>query len=226
MAPRKISGISIEMVGRISRKRLNKAGRIMVKAARARRMRLGRSLMGPKQKSIYYYKQAVLNAPGIGSIVIPGGATTFLAGYSFNLGQLAAGNLAAFQALYDQFKITKVVLRLIPKGNLGPAGVNPLGNVASCIDYDDANPPATFDDVLERQNFKLTRYGQIHTRVLKPCVNYQTQLAGVSTKQSPWLDINSFTQPHFGLKYAITSTAQQQEFDTLLTFYLAFKQVR
>jgi len=183
-------------------------------------------------RPMYNYKQIVLNPTGIGGISIAPGST-FLNAYQFNLQQLVGGNLAAFVQLYDQYKIRKVVIQFVPKFNVsdidaaGTTGGN-LSMFASCIDYDDASVPLTFAEVLERQNAKLHRTKMV-TRTLRPCVNFNVSTgltAGVSTKQSPWLDTNATTVPHFGVKIGITGVQVQQDYDVIVKYHLAFRQVR
>lgn len=186
-----------------------------------------RSMMRP----LYNYKQVVLNPLGVGSIVVPP-TTTFLQSYAFDLQQVG-GNLAAFTTLYDQYKINKVKIQFVPKFNVsdidaaGTTGGN-LAMVATCIDYDDDSIPGAIGDILERQNAKLHRT-KVFSRILKPCVNFNVSTgitAGVSTRQSPWLDTNSTAVPHYGVKIGITGTQVQQNYDIICTYYLSFRQVR
>lgn len=193
-----------------------------------------RGLMRPYRAAVrpsYTYKQTVLNPVGIPGISVAPGAT-FLNSYSFNLTQVG-GNLAAFNQLYDQYKINKVAITFVPKFNssdidaAGTTGGN-LAMVATALDYDDNSIPLSFGEVLERQNAKLHRTKMI-TRVLKPCVNFNVSTgitAGVSTKQSPWLDTNATTVPHFGVKLGITGVQVQQDYDIIVKYYLSFRQVR
>lgn len=185
-----------------------------------------RSMMKP----IYNYKQTSLNPIGIGSINVPIGST-FLNAYSFSLNQVG-GNLGAFGNLYDQYKINKVVMTFVPKFTDSDIGQAPTGGqlsmIASCIDYDDAVIPVSVGDILERNNAKLHRT-RVFSRVLKPCVNFNVSTggtAGVSSKQSPWLDVTNTNVPHFGVKIGITGTAVIQSYDIICKYYLSFRQVR
>jgi len=191
-----------------------------------------RSVFSPMRgamRGLYGYKQIVLNPAAIGPVSVPAGGPNFLQGISFNLGQVG-GNIGPFTALYDQYRISKVVYQLIPKfnvsdANLGPGGILPM--VATCIDYNDANTPANIGDIIQRQNAKLHR-SKVITRVLKPCANFVVDAAtgALASKQSPWLDITNITVPHFGIKLGITSTAQDMDFEVVVKYYLQFRQVR
>lgn len=192
-----------------------------------------RSLLRPYRSAarpIYSYKQTALNPTGIGSIAVPAGST-FLNAYSFNLNQVG-GNLGAFSNLYDQYKINKVVIQYVPKFTDSDIGTAPTGGqlsmFASCIDYDDAIVPVALGDILEHNNCKLHRT-RIVTRVIKPCVNFAVSTgatAGVSTKQSPWLDMANTNVPHFGVKIGITGTSVPQAYDVIVKYYISFRQVR
>jgi len=192
-----------------------------------------RSLMRPWRaaaRPLYRYKQTSLNPIGIGSISVAPG-TTFLNAYSFSLNQVG-GNLGAFGNLYDQYKINKVVMTFVPKFNSSDVGQAPTGGqmsmIASCIDYDDAVAPLSVGDILEHNNAKLHRT-KVFTRVVRPCVNFNVSTgatAGVSTKQSPWLDVVNTNVPHFGVKIGITGTSVTQSYDIICKYYLSFKQVR
>lgn len=182
-------------------------------------------------KSIYSYKQIVLNPTGVGPVNVPGGGGTFLAGYNFQLGQVG-GNLGPFTALYDQYRISKIVWQLIPKWNMSDIDSAATGGnlpmVATCIDYDDGNAPANLGDVIQRQNAKLHRAAKIITRTFKPCANFvvDASTGALSSKQSPWLDATNISVPHFGIKLAIESVAVPQDYDVVVKYYLQFRQVR
>lgn len=184
-------------------------------------------------KQIYHYKQTVLNPTGASGFLIAGGGGGALGAYAFNLGQVG-GNLGPFTSLYDQYCIKKIVFKLVPKftdqsmGQASSGGGVPL--IATCLDYDDNNPPASLGDIMQRQNAKLHMSNKIITRVWRPSVNFVIDAAvgGLSQKISPWLDVTNVSVPHYGLKFATQSlpTGTDAEYDTIVTYYLAFKQVR
>jgi len=181
-------------------------------------------------RGLYGYKQIVLNPTAIGPVSVPAGGPTYLQAVNFQLSQVG-GNLGPFTALYDQYRIAKVVWQLIPKFNVsdpntGAAGGN-LPMIATCLDYDDSNTPAAFGDIIQRQNAKLHR-SKIITRVLKPCANFvvDATTGALAVKQSPWLDITNVSVPHYGIKLGITSTGVDMDFEVVVKYYLQFRQVR
>lgn len=181
-------------------------------------------------RGLYSYKQIILNPTAIGPVSVPAGGPTFLQAVNFQLGQVG-GNLGPFTALYDQYRIAKVVYQLIPKFNMSDVnttvGGGNLPMIATCLDYDDSNTPANFGEIIQRQNAKLHR-SKIITRVLKPCANFvvDATTGALAVKQSPWLDITNISVPHYGVKLGITSTGVDMDFEVVVKYYLQFRQVR
>lgn len=185
-------------------------------------------------RRVYSYKQVVLNPTTIGPVVIPGASGDFLAAYNFQLSQVG-GNVGPFTALYDQYKIKKIVYTLYPKFNTSDITQTVAGTtggelpmVATCIDYDDSNTPLNFGDVIQRQNAIIHRASKPITRVFRPSVNIVADAAvgGLMTKTSPWLDVTNINIPHYGLKLAIQGSSLDQNYEVVVKYYLAFKQVR
>lgn len=181
----------------------------------------------------YMYKQIVLNPTSLGPVTLIGGAGDLLAAHSFNLSQ-AGGNVGPFTSLYDQYCIKKIVWKLIPRFNMSEpntttGGITP--NIVTCLDFDDAIPPANYGDILQRQNAKIHRGNGVITRVFKPSANFvvDATTGALAPKMSPWLDVTNITVPHFGVKFAIQNTCPtglDLDYDVVCNYYLAFKQVR
>lgn len=182
-------------------------------------------------KKIYYYKQPILNPTLLGPQTLIGGAGDLLGGVTINLAQ-AGGNVGPFTSLYDQYSIRKVVWMLIPRFNMSETTTGgQIPNVATCLDFDDGNAPANYGDVLQRQNAKIHRGNKIIKRVFKPSCNFvvDASTGALAPKMSPWLDVANITVPHFGLKFAIQNTVPtgtDLDYDVVVKYYLAFKQVR
>lgn len=221
---------------RIARSKLyRKRRRMGVPYGRRAPLRGMRGLFSPLRgavRGLYTYKQVTLNNPSFGPIAVLAGAGDYLAAYNFQLSQVG-GNLGAFTSLYDQYKIRKVVWTLYPKFNSSDiqfSGSNggELPMVTTCIDYDDSNPPPGIAEIVQRQNAKIHRAGRPITRVLKPCANFvvDASTGALSNKQSPWLDLTNNTVPHYGIKLGIQASPVNQNYDVVVKYYLAFRQVR
>jgi len=135
--------------------------------------------------------------------------------YNFTLNNI--GNYVELVKLFDQFKICKVKLTLIPRYNsnlilpspvtgTGPAvgATNTLvtanlgmPDIITVIDYDDSVVPTSMLELLEYNNCKITKASRNHVRSLVPRINSST---GISFKKQ-WLDCDTAdAAPHYGVK--------------------------
>ena len=123
-----------------------------------------------------------------------------------------------FEALYDRYMITCVVLKFRIINN--PDNTYPLNNTAGgnmtnwfprlfyCPDYDDNNTE-TVGTLRERARTKMcvlkpNMYKKI---VVKPACTIQTYYtttgAGYAPKWKQWIDMGQSGVPHYGLKWAV-----------------------
>ena len=148
----------------------------------------------------------------------------------------AVPNYTEFTALYDQYMIKKIVTKIIPRfTEVGQTQTNNPGfNVHSIIDINDNAPPANVQELVQYQNYKMTRGDRIHTRVYCPAVETGVQNTAVATswasaKKFQWIDCAVTAIPHFGMKIVMDPTpvtGQTASYDVLTTFYMAFKNVK
>lgn len=171
----------------------------------------------------FYYKSSAFQ-------VVPG--TDTLGAIQVALqGMITAPQLAAFQGLYDSYRIDKVAIRLMPKFNSIDTTANSLVPIFTVIDEDDATIPPNLETLYQYGTCKMTRGSQIHTRVFKPsaAIVVDGGTAGTMPKRSPWLDLGNSTTPHYGLKYGIPqlpSGANPLDYDLEITSYVSFRGVR
>lgn len=177
-------------------------------------------------KPNYMFKQKVFYEDWL----ITAQTTDTYQGLVFSLGQIG-GNLAPFQALYDQYKIGGVKIQLIPKSNSydGTTVGSLMPQVISCIDYDSIPPTDTLANVMQYQNVKMTSSNRTHSRYLKPrFVNLvdNTTTPGYQTNRG-WIDCANATVDHNGVKIIVPKTpGQNLSYDLIVTYYLKFKNVR
>lgn len=152
--------------------------------------------------------------------------------FKFRLADLPGYN--DFLSLYEQYKITGVKLRFIPR--IGSESTAPASSatimspLAYCIDRganDQVGGPVTFSSLMEHQDVKVISslrpfsiwIGQVASHT---SADAQTQVA----YQRSWLDTevsNSFIVDHHGLKFAFaeTSSAERQvSFSVFATYYV------
>lgn len=145
----------------------------------------------------------------------------------FSLSDLA--NYTEFTSLYDQYKIKAIKFTLLPRVTEADVA-QAVPTVSTCIDLDDNTAPSSIDDMVQYQNFRMTRGNVAHTRYWKPAVSSMAWNSGVGTaytvSKNLWIDVGSSGIPYFGIKGCIQQSAAVQTFDLKVDFYMAFKNVR
>lgn len=198
----------------------------LARRSAAGRKRYGKRRMIRRRPSVYYFKQTYYKTSALQLTDTSPTLSTF----SFTASTL--GNMPAFQAIYDQYSIRKVVIKFIPKFNMMASTVSSSVNFTTVIDYDDPNPLPNAGAAWQYQTCKMTRGTQVHTRTLVPCANSifdAAGSAGLSPKKAPWLDISNLNVLHYGVKLGceqLPSGAAPLDYDVQIQFYLAFKNVR
>lgn len=131
--------------------------------------------------------------------------------FKFRLSDLP--NYTEFTTLYDQYMITKVVLKfyhirdqaLIT--NTAPAGGTSGGYILSVIDHDDDNTPANADELRQYANCKIVNIGYDWSRVTVPAVLRQMYETSVATAYTPsfhqWISTTDPNTEHFGIKVCL-----------------------
>lgn len=178
------------------------------------------------QRAYTYKRKAYSNSYVQGTTIADttGALTFFLAGVP---------NYTEFTALYDQYKITRVVCEFIPKNTpaeLGNGTIAP-SQFWTYPDFDDNTAPPNLATVLQRQAVVRTKNTQFHKRILCPRISKPVYQDGISFAYSPgkaWIDCTNPSVPHYGLKYFMekaTNASSITAYDLQITYYLAFRNV-
>lgn len=188
---------------------------------RLRNPRIGRMLISPP--NVHTFKRSVYTASALSVTT----ANVYSA-FSFNLN--AVPNSSEFTSLFDQYRVDYIKIKILPRGSSAEAGTNNnVGKIFSVIDYDDDTVPTSIDQLMQYPNVKTTRTTSDHTRSFRPqfasSVYGSAVLTGYGARRG-WLDCESSTVPHYGMKIAIQGTAGAQVFDVLIEYILSFKGVR
>lgn len=165
---------------------------------------------------------------------------TVLAGFvgyfstTFQLSDLQ--DVADFTNLYDQFRINKVVYKLIPKFTPNNVNVNansnPGGEAVSVLDYNDASTPSSISQLLQYGNVRKSKYWRGITRTFTPAVlvnGYKSAVGNAYlSKYKQWISMGDITTPHYGVKWALDATGcfGDLKFDVYKTYYFSCKNVR
>lgn len=191
-----------------------------------RRKRMVRS-KGLRQP-VHYFKRVQFTT----SAITVSGTAVFGAS-AFELQNIP--NASEFTSLYDQYKITGIRYSILPRGNSADIGTSAtqgnMGRIFSVLDYDDSTAPASFNEMTQYQNVKMTNNAQTHTRYLKPRFNLDVLSGSVSlTANAPrtgWIDCSTADVKHRGVKFGIQApTNAVMTYDLMIVYYLAFKNVR
>lgn len=149
---------------------------------------------------------------------------------------------ANYVALYEQFKITKIVYHFRSQApvNVGnaSAGMNSLGYLHTVVDHNDAVVPAGslagIQGMMNDSGYKGVKSSRDLTRTIRPM--FLTQ-AGTQTAKSTrgWLNCrdvlgNVNTVSHYGIKWIIQGgrgtvvpTTQSVSYQPIITYYIQFK---
>lgn len=219
----------------------------------AKRGMLPRSL-GTFRSPKYHYKQIVDGSLLSGGYVNAGAWTpsriiTQSATQAFNFGfEFTAGDMsqwAFFAGLYDQYRINKIVFRLVPQANVNILGsgdssgtdISSPATVLSVIDYDNGSTTlSTLSEYEEYANCKMSPVVRAKsiTRIWRPRVNIGALAAGGANvgavnKGKQWIDCGQSTISHHGIKFYIPMAPNAQAlqaWSVFATYYISFRAVR
>lgn len=185
-----------------------------------------KSRYNKKGQKIYLFKRHVnFDVINVNNIV------PTLAGLTFRLNQVP--NYTEFTNLYDMYKINGVKMVFIPKQNqsISIGSVNnasPTARFFTALDYNDATPPTTVDDIREYQSCKFTSVIRTHKRYIpRPRIQDRGQTYNPGR---PWINCSAPDQEHYGLKLAIepisSTTTTDMPYSVECVFYMSFRNVK
>lgn len=153
-------------------------------------------------------------------------------------------NYTEFTALFDQYKILKVVVKLMPRGNVSEVSVSGSTNQASfqniyaVVDKDDSSTPSSVSQMLEYSKVKIRRSHQQLKLIFTPASLAETYNNGITSgyamnMKPKWLDCSYSGIQHYGYKTyleppnvsPLVSLPVTTTYDCLVTYYLAFQNV-
>lgn len=150
-------------------------------------------------------------------------------------------NISSLSALFDSYRINKVVLDFQPVHNVAPTGSlgTPTDQIPTplytVLDSDDVAAPTTLTEVEQYETLKITPAFRRHVRVVTPAVAIAVYRTGVTFGYMPgykkWLDLATNDIPHYGIKGLIKTNATAANnakcaWNVRATYYVSFKGVR
>lgn len=157
-------------------------------------------------------------------------------GFAFQFNMSALPNFSEFSNLFDRYKITGVKLRVMFLANsieIGSPTQYSIPIMHHCIDIDDANPPTTETEILQKNNIKTKRLDRHFNVYLRPKCTMEVfnsvTTTGYAVGNSTWIDMASAAIPHYGWKawvangQASPSTQVLGRLKIYATYYIALK---
>jgi len=144
-----------------------------------------------------FYLSAVRGAISSSTTVPAAGAITFI------LQDLPA--FSDLTNLYDQYRILSVRVEFVMTGATNPL-TGPPGIFTTAIDYNDANSPASINELMQYESVQVVPIGQYFERTLKPrsaVATYSGVFTSFGNVYGQWLDAASSSVIHYGIKYFI-----------------------
>jgi len=170
---------------------------------------------------------------------IQASTTDFLDCYAFRL--LDLPNHADYQAMYDMYRIVKVIIHFIPFYNTCPVSGSTGQNKASILytakDYNSIDAPANADVVASYQTCKFSSTLEKHVRSIKPLLVAKTIPPGADAAQtlpySPpnnvWINIDNDNEYYAGIKVALRASASggaNNGFYVEAEYHVEFKNIK
>ncbi len=151
--------------------------------------------------------------------------STFSA-FQFNVASL--DQVSALSSIFDQYRIKMVEFVLYPSFTPSVT-VTQDGLMTSVIDYDDAATLTTVASALDYTNALTYPNGNIQRRCFVPhaaVAAYSGTFTSYQNVESPWIDFNSTTVQHYGLKVASTLTSVTCVYNALVRMWVQCRNVR
>lgn len=189
---------------------------------------------------VYTYKRFVNNAdtggqnPYISQLI-----TDQHLAYHFTLSDVP--NYEEFTSLYDEYKILKIVVKLMPMAmqvtNSADGSTSNFGILATVLDFNDDTPLTSIQDYEAYQNFRFQsiQSQRLHTRVFTPTAAGLTLTeAGAATsvpvrvERNKWYRTSNAEVVYYGLKLFLGagSANSLQTYYFQLIYYMAFRNVK
>lgn len=196
----------------------------------SRRFRLTK----PIKSNVHLIKRTVLQTEELTTVAGETLHVLFNAGSSispFRVQNLP--NPTDFSNLYDEYKVKGIGLKFIFSANTAETYVNTpthqLPSLASIYDKNDLTLPASENEMLEYQSFKVARLDKEIKRYFVPYVRVDTTAYNTKTETMKWTSTAALTENLLGMKFAVIYPSTPIGPSALgvlkiyITYYMAFR---
>lgn len=142
-------------------------------------------------------------------------------GNTFTLANFA--NYSNYLSLFDQYRIDRLEVWIEPRA---PQGTTAFGALATAVDLDDGNTPASSIEVLDKPGALVGggAAGRYHSWVPHMAVaTYSGAFTSYANEPASWIDSGSPNVQHFGLKTYATATAVAIDYDIRVRAHVTFR---
>lgn len=147
--------------------------------------------------------------------------------FTFGLANLS--DISRYTNLFDEYRIAKVVLKVIPRvtsyTDVAPSNTT---TIRSIIDYTNNPGISTITQFNDYATYKETRNNRVHTRILRPRVAapiFQGSALpfAYAPQRSGWLGTAYDSVPHYGVY--VLFPGGPTVYDVKVTYYIAWRHV-
>jgi len=147
-------------------------------------------------------------------------------GISFSLADLP--NASEFTTLFDQYKIDKIEVLMIPSVTQSTAASPMSGLTVTEVDYDDANTPASLDEMYQSENHQLHTPTSSIARSFVPSIAIAAYSGAFTSyaQKTGWIDCASSNVAHYGFKIGCGICSSAYTYTINARLHLSFRGTR
>lgn len=171
-----------------------------------------------RRQKVYTFEQS-FTSTAVGNSV-----AEFDEAITFSLSSL--GNAAAFESIFDQYRIVAARVQFIPNNARGLTGAT--SPIYTVIDYDDASiVPIT--SLVQYDTLKVSPAGGTFVRELRPKIavsTYSGAFTSFGTSSTMWLDCASPNVLYYGVKLGIPAATNPASWFIICNVQIQFRNPR
>lgn len=157
-------------------------------------------------------------------------STTLFTNYAFAFRLNDLPQYAEFTNLFDQYRIKRVTLHLVPQATESIPSAAMNGVMFIVRDYDDANTLSTNLDYMQYQNLEISNlvFNGVKQISLVPRIAVATYGSAFTSygNTEMWLDVASPAVEHYAIKIGMSTSTAVMTYQVLVKYELEFANPR